>query len=608
MFLVNGTTRRETIGWLAAGSAFGAVWRADAAPGAGESCPALAQIDAISAPILSLLPETVSLAGLPGSAAAGARCTDWSPDGRDSLRLAVAAARGMLGACTAGDAADVRPLLDAATATGDIGYGWNDPLAGLHRPYLLTAFAGAHLSTPLGLRLFQPLDGPAAIDAWLARLDQYADALLRLARTLRADADGGCVPPVETGRAVLAQMDAFLLPPAEAHPLIRAFAGRINAIWIDGAGLDPAARTTALTRAAATFDRRVRPNMALARDTLAAVIRRGRQEIGVWALPQGARLHAANIARAGDSTLAPDAAQQLAQLACERVSAVLDKRLAARGLRKGTIAERIAAAFAAHPEFLESDNEGGRASLLDAAQARLDAAKAMTGHWLGGPATVLPPLDLRALPDAGRGTAAGSFYLPAAIDGSRPATLWLDTRSVHALPLPGVPPIAFRLGVPGLHLQDSTARIAAVPRPALARLAAWPAYREGWAGHAERLAVDAGLFARDPWGDIARLSDELLRAARLVVDIGIHGQRWTREQAEARMTELTGARQTGAIDRIIAEPGEAASATLGLERLSDIEAAAREAAGKRFDLRSFHAAVLEGGPRPFAAVEKAVAG
>jgi uncharacterized protein (DUF885 family) len=186
--------------------------------------------------------------------------------------------------------------------------------------------------------------------------------------------------------------------------------------------------------------------------------------------------------------------------------------------------------------------------------------------------------------------------------------LWLDTRSVRALPLPGVAPIAVRLGLPGLHLQESTARIAAVSRPKLARLAAWPAYREGWAGHAERLAVDAGLFARDPWGDIARLSDELLRAARLVVDVGLHGQRWTVEQAQARMTELTGAPQAAAIDRIIAEPGEAVSATLGLERLADLQAAAREAAGKRFDLPGFHAAVLGGGPRPFAAVEAAVKG
>jgi uncharacterized protein (DUF885 family) len=212
------------------------------------------------------------------------------------------------------------------------------------------------------------------------------------------------------------------------------------------------------------------------------------------------------------------------------------------------------------------------------------------------------------VPDGGRGTLSGSFYVPMAIDGSRPATLWLDTRSVYALPLPGVSPIAFHLGLPGLHMQESTARIASVARPLLSRMAAWPAYREGWAGHAERLAVDAGLFARDPWGDIARLSDELLRAARLVVDVGIHGQRWTREQAEQRMTELTGAAQPGAIDRIVAEPGEAASATLGLERLTDLQAAARQAAGKRFDPRQFHAAVLDGGPRPFAAVEKAVLG
>jgi uncharacterized protein (DUF885 family) len=610
---VDETTRRGALGWLAASAAFSVTWRADAmiAPPALASCTDLARVDQLCTPVLALLPEAAMMAGLVDAANGGPaarRCTDWSPDGRATLRLAVAAARGAMGGCTGDGAVDARALLDAANLTADVGYGWNDPLAGLHRPYLVTAFAGPHLSTPLAMRLIQPLDGPPAIEAWLAKLDGYGDALLGLARTLRTDADAGCLPPVDTGRAALAQMDAFLQQPAETHALVRALGARLNEIGMAGGGIDPAARDAAVGRAATLLRQRVQPNMALARDTLATVTRRGRQEIGLWAQTQGDRLHAANLARAGDTTLAPDAAQQLAQEAAQRIAAVLDRRLAARGLRKGTLAERVAAAFAAHPEFVESDDEGGRASLLQAAQARIDSARAVTGHWLSGPAAAPQPLALRPIPDGGRGTPAGSFYQPMAIDGARPATLWLDTRSVYALPLPGVSPIAFRLGLPGLHLQDSTARIASVARPLLARIAAWPAYREGWAGHAERLAVDAGLFARDPWGDIARLSDELLRAARLVVDVGIHGQRWTREQAEARMTELTGAPQSGAIDRIVAEPGEAASATLGLERLTDIQSAARQTAGKRFDPHAFHAAVLDGGPRPFAAVEKAVMG
>ncbi len=159
------------------------------------------------------------------------------------------------------------------------------------------------------------------------------------------------------------------------------------------------------------------------------------------------------------------------------------------------------------------------------------------------------PLAIAALPDVGDGVPGGSLYVPAAIDGSRGATLWLDTRSVHALPTPGVSPIAYHLGIPGQHLQASRA---STDRPTLARMRRWPAFTEGWACYGERLAAEQGLFARDPWGDVARLSDELLRAARLVVDIGIHAQHWPRQQAEAEMNDMTGGIQAAAIDRIVA--------------------------------------------------------
>jgi uncharacterized protein (DUF885 family) len=138
-------------------------------------------------------------------------------------------------------------------------------------------------------------------------------------------------------------------------------------------------------------------------------------------------------------------------------------------------------------------------------------------------------------------------------------------------------------------------------------MGAWPAINAGWACYAERLAAEQGLFARDPWGDIARLSDELLRAARMVTDIGIHAQRWTREQAEAEMTQMTGAPQVGSIDRIMALPGEAASPTLGLQRMLALRARARTAASRHFDLHGFHATVLDAGPRPFAMVEATLA-
>lgn len=582
---------------LAAGAAFA---RASAAGAEGAvPCPAPSALDGITAPILSLLPEAAVTAGLLEASAGGPaarRCNDWSPDGNAALAHAVSTARAALpsSACDKATVA-VRALLDAAAASADARYGRNSALGAIHRPYLLTAFSGPHLSTPTSLRLEQDLATPAAIDAWQARLAAYGPALTDAAQALRADEAAGAYP-VPVSRAALAQMDAFLLVPADRHPIVRALDARLAA-----AGVDPAVRAQAARQAAATLARSVQPAMALLRDTTGSLTRRARGDIGLWAQTGGEALHAANLARAGDSNMSLADMQALGRAEAARVAGLLDRRLALRDLRKGNFAERIAAAFAAHPEFIESDDEGGRASLLQQAQAHVETAHAALPRLV--PGGELPPLAIRPLPDAGAETIGGSFYLPAAIDGSREAELWIDTRSVHALPTPGVSPIVYHLGLPGQHLQASRA---GTERPLLTRMAAWPAFTEGWGCYAERLAAEQGLFARDPWGDIARLSDELLRAARLVVDIGIHARKWTREQAEAEMTGMTGAPRRATIDRIVAHPGEAASATLGLHRLLDLRDKARAAMGRRFDLRTFHARVLDAGPRPFTLVEAEV--
>ncbi|HET8611637.1 MAG TPA: DUF885 domain-containing protein [Sphingomonas sp.] len=607
-----GRTRREAMAVLAGGIAFGAggarLAAQTPAPGAPPPCPGLAAVEATDAPILGLLPEAAVRAGLPEAAnggAAAARCDDCSPDGAAALALAVEAARGAIPATGCGEGAlQVRALLDAAHATADQRYGRNDPLAAIHRPYLVSAYAGPHLDTPTAMRLWQRVDTPAALDAWAAKLEAWGEALLGAAERVRADNGNGCAPPVATGRAALVQMDAFLeLPATEAHPMATAMAARAAA-----AGLDPTRIGAARRQAAGGIADHVLPAMAILRDTLATATRSGRAEPGVWAQPQGEALHAANLARAGDMSMSPAEAQALGRAEAERVAGLLDHRLAARGLKNGSLAERIAAAFSAHPEFIVSDDETGHAALLAAAQNSLDAAHGVLPRLVEKPAADPQPLDLKPLPSGGKETAAGSFYLPAAIDGGRPAALWLDNRSAYALPLPGVPPIAFHLGLPGLHLQASTARIASTARPMLARIAAWPAATEGWGCYAERLAAEQHLFAHDPWADIARLSDELLRAARLVVDVGIHQQRWNYAQAEAEMTAMTGAPQRPAIDRIAAMPGEAASATLGLHRLLDLRDRAKAKAGKHFALAAFHQAVLADGPRPFAQIEAAVLG
>lgn len=271
---------------------------AQGAPG----CPSLATIETASAMLLAQLPEAAVAAGLASASAGGPaarRCTDWSPDGRATLGRAMTGLRALLpeeGCDT--DEQVLRAQLDRATSTADVRYGRNGPFGGTHRPYLVTAFAGPHLSTPTSLRLIQDVATPAAVEAWQLRLEAYAPALLGVAQSLRTDAAMGCVPPAVTSRAALPQMDAFVTTPAARHPLVLALDARLAAL-----ATDPIVRAQATKRAADTLGRHVQPAMALLRDTVATLTRQGRPEIGLWAQPGGEALHAANVARAGDTAM-----------------------------------------------------------------------------------------------------------------------------------------------------------------------------------------------------------------------------------------------------------------------------------------------------------------
>ncbi|USI71878.1 DUF885 family protein [Sphingomonas morindae] len=569
-------TRRQALG-LAAGLLLWGGRSARAQP----VCPDAAGLDRLGDPLAGALPEAMVRGG-DGDAALLARCDDLSPDGDALVALALAHLRASLPAdCATPEEAGLRALVERAGRTGDLRYGRNDPLAAIHRPYRVTAYCGPQTETVTALAAWQPLDTPDLLAAWLAKLDALADATLGAARGLRADRDAGCLPPMLTGRAALAALDGLLLAPTADHPLlVRLPQGPARA------------------RAEASLTRRVQPAMALLRDTLAALTRAGRAEPGLWAQKGGDALHAANIARAGDTNLAPEAAQSYAREEVARINGLLTKRLALRGYKTGTLAERIAALFAAHPGLVASDDAAGREGLVEAARTHLDAAHALLGRLVPPALATTPPLEVAPLPALGPGQPGGSFYLPAL--AGAPARLWLDARSVYALPIPGVAPIVDRLGLPGRHLLAAGA--AGVARPRLVAAAAWPALEQGWAAYGDRLAAEAGLFARDPWGDVARLADELLRAARLVADVGIHQQRWTRAEAEQRMIEMTGAPQAAALDRITAMPGEAAAPVLGLARLLELRETARHAAGRKFDAKAFHEHVLQGGPRPMAQV------
>eukprot|EP00697_Spironema_sp_BW2_P015325 gnl/Spiro4/6119_TR3146_c0_g1_i1.p1 gnl/Spiro4/6119_TR3146_c0_g1~~gnl/Spiro4/6119_TR3146_c0_g1_i1.p1 ORF type:complete len:654 (+),score=212.55 gnl/Spiro4/6119_TR3146_c0_g1_i1:50-2011(+) len=209
------------------------------------------------------------------------------------------------------------------------------------------------------------------------------------------------------------------------------------------------------------------------------------------------------------------------------------------------------------------------------------------------------PYTVKAIPDAQAPAAPAAYYWEPDHDCSRPGVYYVNTYNLAERPSYLMESTALHEAVPGHHLQLST-NLELGDLPQFRRQAPWTAYIEGWALYSESLGEQMGFYS-DPYNKFGALGDEILRAARLVVDTGLHAFDWTREAAVAYMTENTPLSHTdiaSEVDRYIADPGQALAYKCGELKIKELREDAHRLHKEMFDIRKFHAAVLRGGPLP----------
>jgi uncharacterized protein (DUF885 family) len=202
---------------------------------------------------------------------------------------------------------------------------------------------------------------------------------------------------------------------------------------------------------------------------------------------------------------------------------------------------------------------------------------------------------------------AGAYYLLPPMDASRPGIFFVSLGGDTAVRTTRAT-TAYHEGVPGHHLQLAIQR-AQSELPLFRRGLVFNAHTEGWALYAERLAADEGLYEQDPLGDLGRRQMALFRAARLVVDTGLHAKRWSRPQAVDYLVSATGLPRSFAqseVNRYIALPGQAASYYLGYQALLDLREKLRLAQGDDFQLAAFHDVLLRQGSLPLSLLDQAL--
>jgi uncharacterized protein (DUF885 family) len=217
------------------------------------------------------------------------------------------------------------------------------------------------------------------------------------------------------------------------------------------------------------------------------------------------------------------------------------------------------------------------------------------------------PYGIRPVPDYIAPKTTTAYYSPPSGDGSVAGYYYVNTYDLKSRPLYEVQALSLHEAVPGHHLQLALQQ-ELTDLPLFRRFASFTAYIEGWGLYAERLGLEVGFY-EDPYDDFGRLSYEMWRACRLVVDTGIHHMGWTRQQAINYMSENTALSVhniTAEVDRYISWPGQALGYKMGELKIRELRAKAEQQLGDAFDIREFHDVVLRSGSVPLSILEENV--
>ncbi|MFN2472763.1 MAG: DUF885 family protein, partial [Sphingomicrobium sp.] len=438
------------------------------------------------------------------------------------------------------------------------------------------------------------INNRADAEAYLSRLALVGRALDNDSAEQRAQAARGFLAPVWSIDLTLGQMRKLRGTAPEQNTLVQSIVTRTAAKGIGG---DWGSRASAIVAASVypALDRQIALMEQLRPTT--------RPGDGAWRLPQGEAIYAVALEQATTTKFTPDEVHKLGLAQVAEISGRLDTILKANGHTKGTVGARLAA-LNVEPAQLYPNTDPGRAALI----ASLNAGIAKMTKLLPRAFATLPtqPLEIRRVPPEIQDGASNGYYNRAALDGSRPAIYFINLKDTGDWPKYSLPTLTWHEGVPGHHLQISLAQEAR-DIPTLRKIGFFSAYSEGWALYAEQLADELG--ANVGLERAGFLQSFLFRAARLVVDTGIHTKRWSREQATDYMVATTGfarPRSRREVERYCTMIGQACSYKIGHMAWTRARAEAEKTLGKRFDIKQFHE-VLKDGAMPLTILERRIA-
>jgi len=336
---------------------------------------------------------------------------------------------------------------------------------------------------------------------------------------------------------------------------------------------------------------------------LTALEKKADNNDGVWKFPDGEAFYNNALQR---TTTTDMTATQIHELGLSEVARIHDE------MRKIMIEVKFEGDLAAFFEFMRTDkqfyyanNEAGKKRYIDEAVALIDDMESrLDTLFLTKPKAKLKVKAVEAFREKSAGKA---FYQQPAPDGSRPGIYYANLYDMESMPSYQMAALAYHEGIPGHHMQLSIKQeLTGLPK--FRKFGGYTAHTEGWGLYSEMIPKEIGLY-QDPYSDFGRLAMELWRACRLVVDTGMHSQKWTREEGiNYYVTNTPNAKADAVkmVERHVVMASQATAYKIGMIKIVELREKAKQQLGDKFDIREYHDVVLKNGPLPLDVLEQFV--
>ena len=452
-------------------------------------------------------------------------------------------------------------------------------------------FGGVHL----GLAQFVPLipfETAKQYEDYIARLHQIPRVFDQVIEILEQGKRDRLMPPKSLLQAVVLQAQSIAKPAGEAN----VFGQPATKIPTSISAADHTRLHDTLLKA---VDSDVRPAYTKLANFIATdYAPYGRTQPGIWSLPNGDALYRFYVKQQTTTNMEPEA---IHQLGLQEVARIHTEMLAIAKTQGFADRHSFQESLKTNPKVIPTSRE----DILNTYRAYIAGMQPELPKLFG----LLPKtkVEVRPVQEYREKEAAAAEYNQGTPDGSRPGIVYVNTGDYAHRSKLSIESTSYHEAIPGHHMQISIAQT--LPGlPPFRQQGNYTAYVEGWALYSERLGKDIGFY-KDPLSDYGRLSDELLRACRLVLDTGVHYKHWTREQMISYFRENSGEDEPdiqAETDRYIVTPGQALAYKLGQLKILELRALAQKELGPKYDIRAFHDEILDGGALPLDVLETRV--